>query len=106
MEFVETSLFTRQITEILSNDEYTEFQVELMTTPEKGVVIPHSGGLRKIRVGVEGRGKRGGARVIYYWVSKVNCIYLLLAYPKNVCDSLSEDQLKILRKIIKEMDNG
>ena len=83
-----------------------EFQVELMTNPEKGAVIPRSGGLRKVRVGLEGRGKRGGARVIYYLVTKADCIYLLLAYPKNVQDNLSEDQLKTLRKIVKEMDNG
>lgn len=106
MEFIETGLFTKQINEILNHKEYLEFQAELMINPEKGAVIPRSGGLRKVRVGLEGRGKRGGARVIYYLVSKADCIYLLLAYPKNVQDNLSEDQLKALRKIVKELDNG
>ena len=106
MEFIETSLFTRQITEILSHDEYIEFQLELLADPKKGAVIPRGGGLRKVRVGLEGRGKRGGARVIYYFISRSQELYLLLAYPKNVQDNLSEEQLKVLRQLVKELDNG
>ncbi len=105
MEFIETSIFTRQIEQHLTSEEYAEFQLELSRNPEKGVLIPHSGGLRKVRVALEGRGKRGGGRIIYYLISRRGQIYLLLAYPKNVQDNLSDSQLKELRQIVKEFEN-
>ncbi len=49
-----------------------------------------------------GRGKRGGARVIYYWVTAQSQIYMLLAYAKNAQDNLSELQLKALRELIRQ----
>lgn len=64
--FVETRLFTRLVSEYLSDDEYRELQVVLARDPEAGAVISESGGIRKLRWGLRGRGKRGGLRVIYY----------------------------------------
>jgi hypothetical protein len=66
ISFVETKLFTRLVQEYLSDDEYSELQQALLANPESGVVIPRSGGIRKLRWGVAGRGKRGGIRVIYF----------------------------------------
>ena len=100
MVIMETSIFTRQIREMLPDEEYRFLQIELINRPESGKVIPRSGGLRKLRWSVEGRGKRGGIRIIYYrFVSQEN-ILLLFAYPKNVQDDLTEDQLRQLRKIV------
>ena len=100
MVIVETSVFTRQVQKLLSDEEYQQFQVELIRRPDIGAIIPSSGGLRKVRWSLPGRGKRGGARVIYYWAVSVDKILLLLMYPKNEQDDLSHDQMKILRAIV------
>jgi len=70
MVIIETSVFTRRITELLSDDEYRELQATLVERPKAGPVIPGSGGIRKLRWSASGRGKRGGARVIYYWATE------------------------------------
>jgi mRNA-degrading endonuclease RelE of RelBE toxin-antitoxin system len=102
MIIVETHIFTRQVLLLLKDDEYRLLQSVLANQPDAGVVIPSSGGLRKMRWGMTGRGKRGGARVIYYWAVKQERILMLLIYPKNVKDDMTQEQLKILRKIVKE----
>src|SRR5438309_509690 len=84
--FCETSLFTRQITGLLSDDDLNALQWVLMAKPDRGDLIRGSGGLRKIRWAGSGRGKRGGLRVIYYPSST---ILFLLAYPKNEQDDLT-----------------
>ena len=66
MELIETSIFTRQIATLLSDEEYREFQSRIAANPELGAVIKGGGGIRKVRVAVGSRGKSGGARVIYY----------------------------------------
>ena len=77
-------------------------QARLLANPGAGDLSPRSGGLRKIRVGVAGRGKRGGARVIYYWVTAKSQIYMLVAYAKNVQEDLTEDQLRVMRTLVKQ----
>lgn len=102
MVIVETPIFTRQLLSTLSDDEYRLFQNELLERPDAGKVIPGSGGLRKLRWAAEGRGKRGGLRVIYYWFTARGTILLLFIYPKNVQDNLTPDQLKQLKKVVEE----
>jgi mRNA-degrading endonuclease RelE of RelBE toxin-antitoxin system len=68
--------------------------------PDTGKVIRGSGGLREMRWGVKGRGKRGGSRVIYYWAVNQDQLLMLLIYPKNVRDDLSQNQLNVLRRIV------
>ena len=102
MVITETSVFTRQISELLTDEEYRNLQTALLIRPDAGTIIRGSGGLRKIRWAVRGRGKRGGVRVIYYWAVRQEQLLMLLAYPKNEQDDLSSEQLKILRKIVKE----
>jgi hypothetical protein len=63
--FLETPVFTRQIRELVDDDHYRQLQANLVVRPDAGDLIPRSGGLRKIRIAASGRGKRGGARVIY-----------------------------------------
>ena len=99
--FKETSFFTRQTADLLSDEELTALQWALMANAESGDLIRGSGGLRKLRWAGSGRGKRGGLRVIYYWHVSGSVILLLLAYPKNEQENLSPDQLKILKSIIK-----
>ena len=102
MEFIETSIFTRQITELLSDSEYEQLQHELLLDPLKGVLIKKSAGLRKLRWKAKSKGKRGGIRVIYYYITQDEKIYMLLAYPKSSKDDLSSKELKILRSIVEE----
>jgi len=106
MVFVETSIFTKQIQKLMSDEEYRALQVELVERPDSGAIIPQSGGLRKVRWSAKGRGKRGGTRTIYYWAVKEDQILMLLIYPKNVQDNLTARQLKQLREIVEGEYNG
>ena len=65
MTFIELPLFTELITDLVEDASYAEFQKELLRQPGKGDAIQHSGGLRKVRLRLTGRGKSAGARVIY-----------------------------------------
>lgn len=100
MLFVETSSFTRQITGMVSDEVYAEFQQWLAAHPDAGDVIEGTGGLRKVRLGLPGRGKSGGARVIYYYFVADSKIIMLLAYPKNVQSTLTAEQKKALKAVI------
>ncbi len=100
MELVETPAFTRQVTEQLGDEDYRVLQLLLLTHPEAGAIIPRSGGLRKLRWRLPGRGKRGGARLIYYWNRPRNQLFLLFLYPKNVQSDLRPSQLRVLRDLI------
>ena len=99
MIFIETPIFTADLNEFLTDDEYTEFQQYLADNPRSGDVIQDTGGLRKIRWASNGKGKRGGVRVIYYHLNADAQIRLLLIYKKGVQDNLTEKQKKILRKL-------
>jgi mRNA-degrading endonuclease RelE of RelBE toxin-antitoxin system len=102
MVIVETSIFTRQVVEQLTDDEYRELQAALVVRPEAGRLIVGSGGMRKIRWSVRGRGKRGGVRVIYFWAVGHDRLLMLLMYRKGIQDDLTPDQLRKLRKIVEE----
>jgi hypothetical protein len=102
MQFIETSIFTRQVTTLLTDDEYSQLQVALSAHPDAGAIIPHSGGLRKIRWAMSGKGKRGGIRAIYYWIVAEDQILMLFMYPKSEKDDLTQQQLKVLREIVEK----
>ena len=106
MVIFETSIFTKQITALLNEEEYRAFQNTLVESPSSGDIIQGSGGVRKIRCKGCGRGKRGGARVIYYWASSHEQIFMLFAYAKNEVSDLTKDQLSILKKaVVSEFKN-
>ena len=102
MVIVETSVFTRQVTGLLADDEYRDLQEFLSSRPNAGVLISGGGGLRKLRWSLSGRGKRGGIRIIYYWAAAQERLLLLFAYPKGQQPDLTPAQIKILRGIIKD----
>ena len=97
ISFVETKLFTRLVQEYLSDDEYSELQQALIANPEAGAVVPGSGGIRKLRWGVAGRGKRGGIRVIYFLRTRRGQIWMLTLYPKNVTENIPAYVLKQIK---------
>ena|SRR5919106_346582 len=102
MIFVETPIFTREVRDLLSDDDYRNLQCALLLRPEAGPIIRGSGGLRKVRWTLGARGKRGGLRVIYYWDKPKEYIYMLLVYPKSRQEDLTREQLRTLRKLVKE----
>ena len=102
MVIIETSIFTRQVQALLDDDDYRRLQTVLVIRPDAGALIPGSGGLRKIRTGAPGRGKRGGMRVIYYWAVRQDRILMLLMYAKKQQDDLTSEQIKLLRRMIEE----
>ena len=102
MIFVETTVFTDAVGKLLDDDSYSAMQLALLLRPEAGALIRQSGGLRKLRWTLTGRGKRGGIRVIYFWHTATETFYLLYAYPKNKQDDLTAKQLKVLRRLVRE----
>jgi hypothetical protein len=77
-------------------------QVALSAPPDMGAIIPHSGGLRKIRWSMSERGKRGGVRAIYYWIVAEDQILMLFMYSKSENDDLTPQQLKVLKEIVEK----
>ena len=97
ISFVETKLFTRLVQEYLADDEYSQLQQALLANPEAGAVIPGSGGIRKLRWGLAGRGKRGAIRVIYYLRTRQGQIWMLTLYAKNVAENIPAHVLKRIK---------
>ena len=100
--FVETPLFTRLVAGYLSDEAYRKLQSHLVSHPHAGAVIPGSGGVRKLRWTLSGRGKRGGIRVIYFLRPEQGVIWMLTLYPKNVTDSIPAHVLKQIREEIED----
>lgn len=102
MRFVETHVFTELLRKGLDDDDYRALQIALLLRPEQGSVIRGSGGLRKIRWGAGGRGKRGGFRVIYYWDKASETLYMLFLYRKSEQGDLSPAQVRTLARLVRE----
>ena len=99
MVFIETPIFTADVCALLSDEKYAGLQQHLVATPNAGAVIAGTGGLRKIRWTVAGKGKRGGTRVIYYHVVAQAQIRMILIYRKGIKDDLIPKEKTVLRKI-------
>jgi hypothetical protein len=102
--FLETREFTEWVQEYLSDELLAGLQRELLDDPDKGVVIPGCGGLRKLRAAdpKRGKGKRGGVRVIYLHVAEADVIFLMDIFGKNEQEDLTADQKKVLRRLADE----
>ena len=103
LTFIETKLFTSLIQQYLPDEEHSALQQALVAKPDAGEVIRGSGGVRKLRWGVAGRGKRGGIRVVYYLRSHQDEVWMLTVYAKNEEASISGH---ILKKIKEEIDGS
>lgn len=104
IEFIETSLFTRQIKQLASDEDLRALQRQLIGNPDFGDLIQDTGGLRKIRMATGPQGKSGGVRVIYFLATR-EIIYLVLAYPKHTKVSLSAAEKNELRKLTRRLKN-
>jgi len=102
MIFIEAPIFTKHIYDYLNDEEYSALQQTIALRPDIGKIIPGSGGLRKMRWAGSGRGKRGGTRIIYYWLREDGQIWLLTIYAKNEAEDIPPSVLKILRREIEK----
>ena len=102
MEFIEATAFTKYVYDYLSEDEYQGLQSYLLQSPEAGRVVPGSGGVRKVRWAISGKGKSGGVRVIYYFKKQEDEIWLLTIYSKNEVEKIPAH---VLRQIAKEIED-
>ena len=100
VSFVEFEAFTEKVVQIAKDEILRDFQNELSANPESGDLIPGSGGLRKARFKLEGRGRREGARAIYLWLPKARTIILFTLYTKAEQTDISSATLKILRGVV------
>ncbi len=103
--FVESVIFEKLRSNYLSEDEFRNLQLILLSNPKSGTVIQGTGGLRKIRFGAKGKGKRSGIRVIYYFFDKKDRFYLLTLYSKNEISDLTVSQKKKLKQFMEVWRN-
>lgn len=104
MEFIEAPLFTQVLPNFLTDDDYRELQQHLSRDPEAGDVIPGTGGFRKLRWADtrRGKGKRGGLRVIYYYLVSDSQIWLMTVYDKDTAMDLSPTEKRMLKAAIEK----
>lgn len=102
--FFETPLFTRRLPNYLEDQEYRALQLALLENPHKGDLMPGTGGFRKVRWKDSRRdkGKRGGLRVIYYYLTTDHQIWFFTLYDKDEATDLSMDEKKLLKKAIQK----
>jgi hypothetical protein len=106
MTVVETARFLKDAKPLLSDAERAELVVYVGANPEAGEIIPETGGVRKIRWALAGRGKRGGARVIYYYHNERLPLFLLAAYGKNEKANLSMAERNAMKRLVPILVSG
>ncbi|HXK07829.1 MAG TPA: type II toxin-antitoxin system RelE/ParE family toxin [Verrucomicrobiae bacterium] len=106
MTVVETARFLKDVKPMMSDSEREELVAFVGANPEAGEIIPETGGVRKIRWALVGRGKRGGARVIYYYHDQRLPVFLLAAYRKNEKANLSMAERHAMKRLIPALAAG
>ncbi len=106
MVFIETDQFTKYLPGYLNDDQYAQLQAYLHVYPQAGLIIPGTGGVRKLRWAAGGKGKRGGVRIIYYWIVKDVQLLMLTLYKKGEVDDLTSDEKKALKRYVKDIVYG
>ena len=106
MVFVELTPFVAFRIEYWDDQDLRALQNFLLASPDAGDLIHGGSGLRKLRWSAQGRGKRGGARVIYYWHVPKHNIYLIYGYVKSQRENLTSQQIRVLAGLMKDMKDG
>ena len=106
MTVVETEEFLRKAKPLMSDAEREDLVTYLGANPEAGKIVSETGGVRKVRWGLAGRGKRGGARVIYYYHSERLPLFLLTAYPKNAKANLTQAERNAMKRLVQILVAG
>lgn len=105
MIFIESLLFEKLRDKYLDVESYRQLQNFLLEQPLAGDVIQGTGGLRKLRWSANGKGKRGGIRTIYLYITEKSHIHFLTLYAKNEVNDLTAQEKKILKGIVEELKN-
>ncbi len=100
LEFVFLPSFERSAAGLLRDEDIRELELTLLENPREGALVASTGGVRKVRLRLPGRGKSGSTRVIYLYVEKRQKIYLLLCYPKNEQETLTPEQSRRIRQLV------
>jgi hypothetical protein len=100
MIFIEFGTFRSRVDEYMDDEEFRILQNFLLVEPLAGVVIPGTGGVRKLRWAGSGRGKRGGLRVIYYLAAGRSAFLLLFIYAKGEQKDMRPDQKRALQVLL------
>ena len=106
MVFIESTLFSKHLSSYLADGEYQLLQKYLVERPDAGSIVKGSGGVRKVRWGAGGKGKSGGVRVIYYLVGAKDHIHLLVIYGKGEKENVTPADLKRVKVLLEEIENG
>jgi hypothetical protein len=106
MTVVETGEFLKHVKPLMSDSERAELVAFVGANPEAGEIIPETGGVRKIRWALEGTGKRGGARVIYYYHNERLPVFLLSAYAKSRKANLSKAERNAMKRLVPALVAG
>jgi len=105
MIFIESKVFEKLRETYFDDESYKLFQNFLLEQPLVGDVIQGTGGLRKVRWSANGKGKRGGVRIIYLYLVEKSHIHFLTVYAKNEISDLSTNEKKILKNLVEELKN-
>ena len=100
---IESDAFLADAKSFFTEDERAELVLYIAMNPDAGTVMPETGGVRKLRWGLQGRGKRGGVRVIYYFHNETLPVFLLNVFAKNEKANLSKAERNALRRYIPVM---
>jgi len=103
---VEVEPFPSKADRVWKEEERLEFISFIASHPMAGDRIPGSGGVRKVRWTRQGKGKRGGVRVIYYYHDPSLPLFLLTVYAKSKKDDLSAEELRAMRKLVVDLRSG
>lgn len=103
---VELPTFLRSAAKVWADDEKEEFIDFIAQNPETGVIIPGTGGIRKIRWGRKGIGKRGGVRIIYFYYDMENPLFLITLYAKAERGDISPDEKRLFTEYVAELKQG
>jgi hypothetical protein len=106
MTVVETQGFLRDSAGRMTERERFELVTYLALNPDAGDLMPDTGGIRKIRWAIQGRGKRGGVRVIYYFHSPAMPLFLLNVFAKNEKANLTPAERRDLKAAIPLLIGG
>lgn len=103
MKIITTRTYERAIRRLLSEHSRRDMEVAIAADPDGAPVVPGTGGIRKFRWTVPGRGKRGGVRTIYFYHTGKEVIYILTAYAKSAREDLTMADKKVLAKLVAEI---
>lgn len=103
---VETPGFLRDAAKAMTETERSEVVSFLAANPDAGDIMPDTGGARKLRWRAEGRGKRGGVRVIYYYHNESIPLFLLGVFSKNEKANLTRSERNEMKALLPRLVAG